>query len=58
MYEHCKRHGQANPESAHQQGLFERNHSALAAHDREIKNQQDENRSVKDNPEPNVHGND
>jgi len=42
----------ANPESAHQQGLFERNHAVLAAHDREIENQQDENHSVKDNPEP------
>src|ERR1700716_3004852 len=56
MDQQGKRHGQTNPEGTHEQCLPERNHRVLAAYDREVEKQQEENDSVKDNPEPYVHG--
>ncbi|MGZ4858859.1 MAG: hypothetical protein ACXV8M_04830 [Candidatus Angelobacter sp.] len=38
--------------------MFERNYAALAAHDRKVENQQEENDRIKNNPEPDVHGRD
>jgi hypothetical protein len=51
-----KRHGQADPEGAHEHGLFERNPAAFAAYDRKVKKQQEENYGIEDNPKPDMHG--
>lgn len=55
MDEEGKRHGETDPKGTHEQGLFERNPAALAAYDREVKNQQKEDCGIKDDPEPDVH---